>query len=108
MVIFVGSMRPTLLIEPAGAIVRGLRSLEEWQSSTGINNSSSKIPKAIKAIETAQLSYDADTNRPKRSTIIKQVWNDMLATEKIVSLRAEADREREKQKHAYKTLARGV
>lgn len=108
MVIFVGSMRPTLLIEPAGAIIRGLRSLEEWQANTGINTSSTKLPRAIKAIETAQLSYGADTNRPKRSAIIKQVWNDMLATEKIVSLRAEADREREKQKHAYKTLGRGV
>lgn len=108
MVIFVGAIRPTLLIEPAGIIIRGLRSLEEWQSSMGINNTSTKLPKAIKAIENAQLSYAADTERPQRATTIKQVWNDMLATEKIVNLRAEGEREREKQRHAYKTLTRGV
>lgn len=92
-VIFVGQAQPSLLIEPATLIGSGLKMLEEWYPRSQ-NTAPAKLGRAFSALDSAALRGDAaggltqPTSSPAstRRETIKQIWNDMVATERLLSM----------------------
>jgi hypothetical protein len=85
-ILFIGANQPNLLVEPAPTLARGLATLEEWHHSAG-SSVPAKLHKANAALDAAALRAPPAANA--RRTAMSAAWADMLATERLLSLRAD-------------------
>lgn len=94
-VTFIAKAAPSLFIEPAPTIARGLHTIEQYHSSSG-TTPSRKLAKAVNALETVALrssststpganSTPADTSTFNRKTAARSVWNDMVVVERLLA-----------------------
>jgi hypothetical protein len=83
-ILFISANQPALLVEPAPTLSRGLDSLTEWHQNAG-TQVPAKIHKAAAALDATALRSQPAANA--RRLAVAAVWPDMVATERLQSLR---------------------
>lgn len=85
-VLFISAIQPSLLVEPAPTLARGLTALEEWHNKAG-TTVPGKLGKTVAALEAGALRIQPAFSARRMAK--NAVWADMLATERLLTLQAQ-------------------